>query len=163
MATAQHGRGALWRSEDCPVFTAQRKRKCVNHLLLHLVSCVLFLVHVIYCFYRFHKRCFAKPKRAIKFLPLSPLKRLDSWFVIKHRFRLFKKMQIQRCSSLQTTAARSKRLSTLDDKAAADRKHLTCLVIRGYSSEPAISTGSGICQMPSNLPHGQQIFLTSIH
>lgn len=48
---------------------------------------------------------------------------------------------------------RSKHLSTPDDKAAADRKHLTCLAILGYTSEPAISTGSGICQMPSNLLH----------
>lgn len=50
-------------------------------------------------------------------------------------------------------ASRSKHLNTPDDKIAADRKHLTRLVIFGYSSEPAISTGSGIFQMPSNLPH----------
>lgn len=67
-------------------------------------------------------------------------------------------------------ASRSKHLSTPDDKAAADREHLTCLVILGYSSEPAISTGSGICQMPSKPPHTSKTmcehvrtFLTIFH
>lgn len=44
-------------------------------------------------------------------------------------------------------------MSTLSDKAAADRKYLTCLVIAGHSSEPAISPVSGICQMPLQQAH----------
>lgn len=48
---------------------------------------------------------------------------------------------------------RSKRLSTPGDEAAADRKHLACLVILRYSSEPAISAGSGMCQISLNLLH----------
>ena len=68
-------------------------------------------------------------------------------------FRLFEKKPKFLLQSDKCTAGRSNHRSTPDDKAAADRKHLTRLVILGCSSEPAISTGSGICQIPSNLPH----------